>query len=305
MTKNTTKNTNKPRLCFIGFGEAGQAIASGLREAGVENIAAWDILFPHAEGEKLRQAGEVMGARLATSAADAVTTSDIIVSAVTAASSVEAARSVAPYLSGNPYFLDVNSVSPGRKQESARLLGNAARYVDVAILAPIHPKRHKTPLLLAGEHARAVLPVLIDELEMQGVIASNEVGAAAALKMIRSVMIKGIEALTAECFIAASRAGIADEVAASLKNNYPGVDWPKMVEYNLERMASHGIRRADEMEQSAITLTELGVEPLMTTGTVARQRALGELGREGALRTAKTQGRDAMLDAINAATKKH
>jgi 3-hydroxyisobutyrate dehydrogenase-like beta-hydroxyacid dehydrogenase len=300
-----TKNTNKPRLCFIGFGEAGQAIASGLREAGVENIAAWDILFPHAEGEKLRQAGEAMGARLAASAADAVASSDIIVSAVTAASSVDAARSVAPYLSGNPYFLDVNSVSPGRKQESARLLGGGARYVDVAILAPIHPKRHQTPLLLAGEHARAVLPLLIDELEMQGVIASGDVGAAAALKMIRSVMIKGIEALTAECFIAAGRAGIADEVAASLKNNYPGVDWQKMVEYNLERMASHGIRRADEMEQSAITLTELGVEPLMTTGTVARQRALGELGREDALRAAKTQGRDAMLDAINAATKKH
>ena len=89
------------------------------------------------------------------------------------------------------------------------LLGGAARYVDVAILAPIHPKRHQTPLLLAGPHAQAVLPLLIDELEMRGAIASDEVGAAAALKMIRSVMIKGIEALTAECFLAAQRAGIA------------------------------------------------------------------------------------------------
>ena len=62
-----------------------------------------------------------------------------------------------------------------------------------------------------------------------------------------------------------------------------------MFEYNLERMASHGIRRADEMEQSAITLTELGVEPLMTTGTVARQRALGELGKQDAMRAAKTK----------------
>ena len=40
---------NTPRLCFIGFGEAGQAIASGLRETGIETIAAWDILFPNAE----------------------------------------------------------------------------------------------------------------------------------------------------------------------------------------------------------------------------------------------------------------
>ena len=158
--------SNKPRLCFIGFGEAGQAIASGLREAGVDSIAAWDILFPQREGATLKQAGEAIGARLATSVADAVENSDIIVAAVTAASSLDAAQSVAPHLAGNPYYLDVNSVSPGRKREAARLL-ERARYVDVAILAPIHPRRHKTPLLLAGPDAPAVLPLLVDELEMQ------------------------------------------------------------------------------------------------------------------------------------------
>ena len=291
--------SNTPRLCFIGFGEAGQAIASGLHDAGVESIAAWDILFPAAGGATLRQAGEAIGARLATSAADAVAGSDIIVAAVTAASSLEAARSVAPHIAGNPYYLDINSVSPGRKQETARLLDGTARYVDVAILAPIQPLRHQTPLLLAGPHAQAVLPLLVDELEMQGAIASDQVGAAAALKMIRSVMIKGIEALTAECFLAAERAGIVEEVAASLKNNYPSLDWGKVIEYNLERMASHGIRRADEMEQSAITLTELGVAPLMTNGTVARQRQMGELGKDDAVRAAKSQGRTAMLDALS------
>ena len=294
---------NTPRLCFIGFGEAGQAIASGLRDAGVTSIAAWDILFPRDEGATLKQAGEEIGARLATSAADAVANSDIIVAAVTAASSLEAAQSVAPHISGNPYYLDINSVSPGRKKETARLLDGTARYVDVAILAPIHPKRHRTPLLLAGPHAQAVLPLLVDELEMQGVIESDEVGAAAALKMIRSVMIKGIEALTAECFLAAQRAGITDEVATSLKNNYPALDWPKVIAYNLERMASHGIRRADEMEQVAVTLSELGIAPLMTQATVARQREMGELGKQDSVKAAKTEGADALLDVVNRALK--
>jgi 3-hydroxyisobutyrate dehydrogenase-like beta-hydroxyacid dehydrogenase len=295
--------SNKPRLCFIGFGEAGQAIASGLREAGVERIAAWDILFAKDEGARLKQAGEKMGARLASSAADAVANSDIIVSAVTAASSLEAAQSVAPHIAGNPYYLDINSVSPGRKQATARLLEGTARYVDVAILAPIHPRRHQTPLLLAGPHAQTVMPLLVDELEMRGTIAAGEVGAAAALKMIRSVMIKGIEALTAECFLAAQRAGITQEVAASLHNNYPTLDWDKVISYNLERMASHGIRRADEMEQVAVTLAELGIDPLMASATVARQRQMGELGRQDSVRDAKAQGRDAMLDAVNRAVK--
>ena len=208
-----------------------------------------------------------MGARVASSAADAARGADIIVSAVTAASSLEAARSVEPHLTGNPYFLDINSVSPGRKKETEKLLGAKARYVDVAILAPIHPARHQTPLLLAGPHAETVMPLLIDELEMRGAIAGDEVGQAAGLKMIRSVMIKGIEALTLECFLAAKRAGIVDEVAASLKNNYPTLDWNKVIEYNIERMASHGVRRADEMDQVAETLRELGIDPLMATAT--------------------------------------
>jgi 3-hydroxyisobutyrate dehydrogenase-like beta-hydroxyacid dehydrogenase len=296
-------NHNTPRLCFIGFGEAGQAIASGLRDTGIETIAAWDILFPAAEGASLKQAGEAMGARVAGSAADAARGADIIVSAVTAASSLQAAKSVEPHLTGNPYFLDINSVSPGRKKETEKLLGGRARYVDVAILAPIHPARHQTPLLLAGPHAETVMPLLIDELEMRGAIAGDEVGQAAGLKMIRSVMIKGIEALTLECFLAAKRYGIVDEVAASLKNNYPTLDWNKVIEYNIERMASHGVRRADEMDQVAATLRELGIEPLMASATSIRQREMGQIGKEPVVRKTLKAGRAAMLDAISAAAK--
>src|SRR5207248_5043855 len=136
-----------------------------------------------------------------------------------------------------------------------------------------------------------------DELDMRGAIASDQVGAAAALKMIRSVMIKGIEALTAECFLAAQRAGITQEVAASLKNNYPALDWDKVISYNLERMASHGIRRAEEMEQVAATLIELGIAPLMTEATVTRQRQMGELGKQESIRAVKAEGGAAVLDA--------
>jgi 3-hydroxyisobutyrate dehydrogenase-like beta-hydroxyacid dehydrogenase len=293
---------NTPRIAFIGFGEAGQAIASGLRESGIERIAAWDILFPQSEGARLKAAGEAMGARCAASAQEAVAETDMVISAVTAASSLEAARSVAPHLAGNPYYLDINSVSPGRKQEAAKLLTNRARYVDVAVVAAIHPKRHRTPLLIAGPQAESVSP-LLREMEMQLSVVGDAVGAAAAIKMIRSVMIKGIEALTLECFLAASRAGILEEVTASLKNNYPGLDWPKITEYNLERMATHGERRAAEMEEAAATLRELGLTPLMVDATVKRQREMGAVGQDNNVRASLNQGGGAMLDAISAAKK--
>jgi 3-hydroxyisobutyrate dehydrogenase-like beta-hydroxyacid dehydrogenase len=291
---------NTPRLCFIGFGEAGQAIAAGLREAGAERVAAWDILFPVGEGERLRRAGDAIGVRLADSAADAVSGADVIISAVTAASSFDAAQSVAAHLEHNPFYLDINSVSPGRKQETARLLANKARYVDVAVMGPIHPARHQTPMLLAGPDAAALAPIL-GAFGMRASVAGDRIGAAAAIKMVRSVMIKGMEALTLECFLAATRAGVADEVIASLAKSFPTLEWRKIIDYNLERMATHGARRAAEMEEVADTLRELGVAPLMTSATVEREREMGEAGKTDAVRGAKTKGGKAMLDAVSAA----
>ena len=238
--------------------------------------------------------------RLASSAADAVRDADLVIAAVTAASSLDAARSVAPHLIGHPYYLDINSVSPGRKIATAELLNGKARYVDVAVIAPVHPARHRTPMLLAGPHAETIAP-LLQEMEMTLKIVSAETGKAAAIKMIRSVMIKGIEALTLECFLAASRADLLEEVTVSLKNNYPTLDWVTIADYNIERMANHGERRAAEMEESAVTLRELGLEPLMVEGTVKRQREMGALGKENSVQATLDSGRAAMLAAIGAA----
>jgi 3-hydroxyisobutyrate dehydrogenase-like beta-hydroxyacid dehydrogenase len=294
---------NTPRISFIGFGEAGQAIASGLRDTGIDRITAWDILFPDSAGEPLKSAGEDMGVRIASSAGDAVRDTDMIISAVTAASSVDAAVSVAPHLSGSPYYLDINSVSPGRKQKTAKLLGERARYVDVAVIAAIHPARHQTPLLLSGPHAEEISP-LLRELDMRFSVVGPDLGSAAAIKMIRSVMIKGMEALTLECFLAAARAGVLEEVTASLKNNYPTLDWTKIADYNLERMASHGERRAAEMEESAATLRELGLDPLMVASTVRHQREMGALGKYEAVRQTLKSGRTAILNAIDSLAKR-
>jgi 3-hydroxyisobutyrate dehydrogenase-like beta-hydroxyacid dehydrogenase len=157
-------------------------------------------------------------------------------------------------------------------------------------------------MLLAGIAAAAVAPTLA-ALGMRASIAGPEIGAAAAIKMVRSVMIKGIEALTLECFLAAARAGVIDEVANSMKNNYPGLDWAKIVPYNLERMANHGERRAAEMEEAADTLRELGVEPLMATATVKRQREMGQIGTRQSVRGVLDKDRATMLRAISAAAR--
>jgi hypothetical protein len=106
-----------------------------------------------------------------------------------------------------------------------------------------------------------------------------------------------------ECFLAATNAGVEADIIASLSHSVPGLDWPEIVEYNLERMANHGIRRAHEMEEVAETLQELGVEPFVTEGTIKRQYQMGELGKVSPLKEAVPQGRVAMLRAIASALK--
>ena len=100
-------------------------------------------------------------------------------------------------------------------------------------------------------------------------VAGPNIGDAAAVKMIRSVMVKGIEALTAECILAANRAGVTDAVIASLDASTKARGWGERADYNFDRMLAHGTRRAAEMEEVARTLEDLGIAPAMTRATMS------------------------------------
>jgi 3-hydroxyisobutyrate dehydrogenase-like beta-hydroxyacid dehydrogenase len=294
---------NFPSFALIGFGEAGQALATGLKGEGAGRIAAWDILFPDAaRGAPLRAAAGRLGVRIAADCPDAVRGADVVISAVTASSNLAAAESALAGLSAAQFYLDVNSVSPGRKREASRVIGDRARFVDTAVMAPVLPLMHKTPMLLAGPHAADLLP-LMQHCGMKVDLAGADVGAASGMKMVRSVMIKGLEALSEECFLAARAAGVEDRLIASLTQTFPTLDWAKIADYNLERMASHGIRRAAEMREVAQTLEELGVEPLMTRGTIERQQRTGDAKLKERFGGKVPEDRHAILKALKEAAK--
>ncbi len=242
------------------------------------------------------------GVRQAANCHEALREADIVISAVTASSNLDAAQSARDGLSASQFYLDINSVSPQRKREAAGIVADRARFVDVAVMAPVLPLRHKTPLLVAGPAAADLAPLLrgcgmsVDE-------AGPEVGAAIAMKMVRSVMIKGLEALTQECFLAAQAGGVEDRLIASLTQTFPTLDWARIADYNLERMASHGIRRAAEMREVAKTLEDLGVEPLMTRGTIERQQRSGDARLKDAFGGKVPEDRGAILRELRKAAK--
>lgn len=200
---------------------------------------------------------------------DAISGASAVLSVVTADAALRVARAAAPLLIDGALFFDMNSVAPDTKRAAHGAVdGAGGRYVDVAVMAPVQPARLAVPLLLSGDHADEGAAALRAMGFTDVRTVAGGVGAAAAVKMIRSVMVKGIEALTAEMIAASDAAGVTDEVLASL-----GDGWRARAPYNLERMATHGLRRAAEMEESVKTLVALGVDPVMTRGTIVRQRA--------------------------------
>jgi 3-hydroxyisobutyrate dehydrogenase-like beta-hydroxyacid dehydrogenase len=203
---------------------------------------------------------------------------EIVFCLVTADQALAAAEACAPFVSPATLWLDGNSCAPETKSRSAVVIEQVGgRYVDMAIMAPVHPRLHRTPALLSGPHASAAVAALAG-LDMALRPVGRTVGDASTIKMLRSVMIKGLEALSAECLLAARRAGVEDEVLASLQSSDAGWDWRRRAAYNIERMTAHGTRRAAEMHEVARTLRGLNVPDRMALATAEWQGELGALG---------------------------
>jgi len=212
---------------------------------------------------------------------EAIDAAPFIFSLVTADQAVPAARSAASCLARGSMWFDCNSCSPESKLEAAAVIkSSGGRYVDIAIMAPVYKKKHRTPLLVSGPHADEANRILT-LLGMHAAFAGPETGQASAVKMLRSVMIKGLEALTAECILAARSAGVEALVLESLQASDPGFDWKARSSYNLERMMAHGSRRAAEMREAAATIAFLGLPTRMSNVAAEWQDQIARLRLEG------------------------
>lgn len=263
------------KISFIGMGEAGSAVVTGWGSARAGAIVAYDIKLDASEtAREILERCDRLGIAVARSAKEAVAGAEIVFSTVTADQAVAAAEAAAPHLRAGTFWCDLNSCAPSSKQRAAAIIEAAGgRYVDVAVMAPVYPKMNMVPVLIAGPHAQTVAPVL-EALPMALRVVEGDIGAASSIKMIRSVMVKGLEALTAECSLAAVAAGVEEEVFASLAKSHPGIDWPQRAAYNFERSLVHGERRAAEMEEVVKTLSDLGVPNDMAASAVNWQRRI-------------------------------
>jgi 3-hydroxyisobutyrate dehydrogenase-like beta-hydroxyacid dehydrogenase len=266
---------NAVQIAIIGFGEAGSILGTDLARAG-HAVGTYDILMDAsatraAMVEKARRANVQPADSLAT----CVEGAQLVISAVTATASGDVARAARRALRPGQFFLDINSVAPATKRANAALVeASGADYVEAAVMAAVPPQRLAVPVLLAGARAHALEP-LLRRLGMSVTTVGDDIGTASAIKMCRSILIKGLEALTVECLLAARAFGAEDRVLASLERTFPHMGWgDQLPDYLVSRVAVHGKRRAAEMREVVATLQAIGLEPLMAVATAERQQWL-------------------------------
>jgi 3-hydroxyisobutyrate dehydrogenase-like beta-hydroxyacid dehydrogenase len=282
------------KVTLIGLGEVGRVAVEDLAARGLTGLTAWDVAFDDPGSRASRNAAD-LPVVAASSAAGAVADADAVICAVTAANDLAAAGAAASGLRPGTWFVDLNSSSPEQKRQAAAVVHDVGgRYVEAALMSAIHPRRLAAPFLLGGPHAAAFLAEAAPGLGLVGAsFYSSQVGAAAATKLCRSVIVKGLEALFTESLLAARSYGVEDDVLASLSNILPEADWESVARYFVSRSLQHGQRRSEEMVEAAATVAQAGVEPLMATAAAERQAWAA--GHAEALEAGDLIG---MLDAV-------
>lgn len=255
-------------IAFIGFGEAAQAMAAGLsKEKGVEALSAFDLRFSDpAQAADLAARADERKVRAARSMKEAVADADVVLSLVVGSAAVKVGEEAGPLLVPGQIFIDLNSIGPDAKKRVGEALakGGKADFVEGAVMARVPPQQHKTPILLAGEAADRAAG-LLNAAGMDVEVVGTKIGQACAVKMIRSIVVKGIEALLIESLTAAEKAGVRERIVDSISQTFPGIDWRETATYHIGRTQQHGARRVTEMKEAAATLESLGLEPILST----------------------------------------
>jgi 3-hydroxyisobutyrate dehydrogenase-like beta-hydroxyacid dehydrogenase len=289
------------KIALIGFGEVGGIFGYDFANTGF-SVCVYDILL-NSEASRATTLGkaERWRVRACDTLEAAIVDADLVISAVTASSASSVAVQAATFLRLGQIYLDINSVSPETKREIAgALVASGATFIEAAVMAPVAPRRIKTPMLLGGPNAVAIAPRL-HGIGMDVTPVSDRVGVASAIKMCRSIIIKGLEAITVESMFTARRYGAEKLVLESLAATYPGMGWDAALpDYLVSRVAEHGKRRAAEMREAAQAVVDAGLEPLTALATSRRQEWLAQAIAEQGI--AVPQGEnfkwDKLADAI-------
>jgi 3-hydroxyisobutyrate dehydrogenase-like beta-hydroxyacid dehydrogenase len=292
----------RPVIGFVGFGEAARCFCGHFAGQGVAE------LLVHCDGPTnrppyapaFRDAANAHGARLIDSLDALLAEAEVVFSAVVVATALPVGQAIAAGLRPGALVVDINATTPRAKRQVAdAVLARGGRFVDANLMGAVSLYGAGVPLYCSGDGAEAFSD-LFGPLGLTIEVAGPAPGAAAAVKMLRSVVTKGIEALVVEAMTAASLAGVRDQALAGICGPMDATSFSRFLDMCLRTDVLHAGRRAVEMEGVAEGLRELGLAPLMTEATAARLRASAALGLRERFAALPAYDANAVLDAYAA-----
>jgi 3-hydroxyisobutyrate dehydrogenase-like beta-hydroxyacid dehydrogenase len=266
------------KLGFIGFGEVGYEISSGLISQGLTEIYAYDALQHHVEkGEFIKERAEKAKVTLLESDSDVVDMCDIIIAVVPGAFALDAVKSIIGQMRSGKIFVDASTSLPSIKKEENRLIASTGgSFIDAALMASLSQSHYKVPILISGINCAAMIEALTPYGMNIKEITKNP-GDAIAVKFVRSIYMKGIAVLGAEMLEAANILGVDKLVIDSIGNTLDGKTFEFNNNYLVVASAWHADRQVHEMNDVTKMLEDIGVEPIMTQATTKRLEILRDM----------------------------
>jgi 3-hydroxyisobutyrate dehydrogenase-like beta-hydroxyacid dehydrogenase len=266
------------RLGILGFGEAGVRFAQDLSQAGLKDIVAYSRSGAKAQpGDPMHAEAAAAGAQLVKTPRELCKRSDVIIALTPGKAALAAVRSVRKHLKPEQIYVDASSAAVKTMEQAAQLLEGKARFVDAAIMSPVPLNGIKGVIGASGADAEA-FRALMAPFGMNVKVVGPKPGGASAMKLIRSVCMKGLSAVLIESLEAAQRYGVLEATAADIAGSFDERPFAENMKRYVCGTAVHAGRRVHEMADALALLNALGSSTRMTRATRANLVELANIG---------------------------
>lgn len=258
-------------VALLGFGEAGTALATGyLAQAWpwpTPRFVVIDTAYGAGpRGEAMVSLASAAGIEAGREYGESLRAADLVISVVTGEDAVAAARMARPWLRQGCLYADFNSITGDQTRAvAAELLPAGIDFVDVAVMGSFMASGSRVPLLLSGPRADDMRAFAMAAGSPTRVL-SERIGDASAVKILRTILMKGLEALSVECLVAARRQGLVDEVLANV-GDVDTIGFAQWLRVLTVTHLTHAKRRMEEVDKAIGNLADTGMPALMTEAT--------------------------------------
>lgn len=253
------------KIAIIGLGEVGRCYAKALHAAGYA-LELCDAR-PAPSAAELAASWKLS---VQTSVGPWLSACEWVISCVTGAHALGVVEQCLAHAPSDSTLCDMTTASPDIKRAAAKLAhDHHLRYVDVAIMGAISLSLEKTPLLAAGIGATGFADILSKAHGKVRVIDGGAAGDAIALKILRSVFTKGMEALSVELLMAAEEQGVREKLYEQLRD-IDETPLRTFIDMLVRTHVIHARRRAHEVHDAAAELAKHGVPSVVLPGVEQR-----------------------------------